>query len=158
MSAEVVRLPAAAAPQEQLRAWARAYGVRWEITRHFEMVRDSKTQVGFDLTLITARPVACDGDPGCSECARTHEGLARLALSVLPPGTQHDVEPFDGSFHLGDEAEPELLLTVEIFPEAAEPEAAERSIRAVLARVETALRRLGIAPKRARAAAARAGA
>jgi hypothetical protein len=158
MSTEVVRLTTAAAPQDQLRAWARAYRVRWEITRHFEMVRDCKTPMGFDLTLISARPVGCNGDPACGECARAHEGLARLASSVLPPGTLHDVSPFDGSFHLGDQEEPELLLTVEIFPEAVERDVAERSVRAVLAQVENGLRRLGILPERPSAGVGRLGA
>jgi hypothetical protein len=152
MPAEAVILPTGIARDETLKAWARAHGVCWEITRHFEIVHDCKIQVGFDLALTAARPAACDGDPACAECARAHEGLERLALSLLPDGTQYDVEPFDGSFHLGEYAEPELLLTVEIFSDSRDPDGTDRSARSFVACVEAALRRLGIPQKGTRVA------
>ena len=147
MSAESAVLPTRTALQDRLKTWARAHRVRWEMTRHFEIVHDRKTQVGFDLTLSAPRPAGCDGDPGCLECARTHEEMGRIAVSLLPPGTQYDVEPFDGSFHLGDCDEPELLLTVEILADAREPELADCSGRRTLALVEAGLRCLEIRQK-----------
>jgi len=129
---------------EPLTEWARVHDVRWEITRHFELVRDAKAQVGFELVLSAKRPSLCKGDPACRECAHAHEQLEEVARAVLPPGTRHVVGPFDGSFHLSQDAAPELLLTVEILPRAETTDSDDQALRRVVAAVESGLCRLGL--------------
>lgn len=100
----------------ELGAWVRQHRVSWEVTPHFEVEGHAKRLVARDLCLSAAPSPRCDGSPGCAECARVHEGLCRLALSVLPAGSHFQMGPFDGSFRMRPENRwrPEILLTVEL--------------------------------------------
>lgn len=100
----------------ELEAWVREHRVSWEVTPHFEVEDHSSRLVALDLCLSAAPSPRCAGSPGCVECARVHERLCRLALSVLPAGSNFQLGPFDGAFHLRRENDwrPEILLTVEL--------------------------------------------
>jgi hypothetical protein len=131
---------------DALAAFVRTRGVSAEIRPHYD-VRDHRcVQTGFDLTLLTARPLGCSGNPGCTECERAHAALRDIALAVLPAGWGHAVEPFEAAFHYRSETrwQPEIETTVEMFPSGPSPESVDASASAALAAVRRGLRDLGV--------------
>jgi hypothetical protein len=131
---------------DALRAFARDHGVSAEIRPHYD-VRDHRcVQTGFDLTLLTARPPGCAGDPGCAECERVHAALRDVALAVLPAGWGHAVEPFEAAFHYRRETRwrPEIETVVEMLPPGPSPASVRTADSTALAAVRRGLRELGI--------------
>jgi hypothetical protein len=131
---------------DALATFARAHGVSAEIRPHYD-VRDHRClQTGFDLTLLSPRPKACSGDPGCPECERVHAAHRDLALAVLPAGWRHALEPFEAAFHYRRETHwrPEIETVVEMLPSGPSPASVDGAASAALAAVRRGLRELGV--------------
>jgi hypothetical protein len=134
------------ATRDALGAYARSHGVSAEVRPHYDVWDHRCVQTGFDLTLLTARPAGCSGDPGCTECERTHAALRDIALAVLPPGWGHAVEPFEAAFHYRPETRwrPEIETVVEMLPPGPSPGSVGASASAALAAVRRGLHDLGV--------------
>jgi hypothetical protein len=136
-------------PDADLRSFVREHSVSAEVAPHFDIDERKRVQSALELALHAARSTECRADPACDACRAVWERLLQLALRVLPPDARYLVEPFDASFHLRREAgwEPEVELVVEILPEDRGPglESVDDHARDVVARVQAALDRLGVA-------------
>lgn len=127
-----------------LRRWIRKHEVCFEVLPHYEVHERARLQVGFDLVLYGRRSRQCSSDPGCPECFKVYEGLKEVARRAMPPDVQHEIGPFDASFHLRPETrfEPEVMLVVEIL-HGATFEAADEAERQQAKDVSEALALLG---------------
>jgi hypothetical protein len=124
--------------------WVRNHRVTWEVMPH----RDNTGRRGYDLVLYARHPPLRDGDPGCPECRRIYEGLARLARLSLPQRTDSRISmaPFDAAFHMRRETDwaPEILLSLEITPRGGDDAVALLSVEDI----EDALSAVGAQPGR----------
>jgi hypothetical protein len=101
-----------------LRAFARAHRVTAELSPHYEMNDQLRTQTGFDLALLALPLPRYAGDPGSEECERVHALLRELALAVVPDAWHHAETPFEAAFRYRAQTRwcPEIELVVEITP------------------------------------------
>jgi len=131
---------------DTLAAFVQTRGVSAEIRPHYDVCDHRCIQTGFDLTLLTARPPGCSGNPGCTECERAHAALRDIALAVLTAGWGHAVEPFEAAFHYRRETRwrPEIETVVEMLPPGPSPAIVGASASAALAAVRRGLHDLGV--------------
>jgi hypothetical protein len=132
--------------RDALAAFARDHRVSAEIRPHYD-VRDHRfLQTGFDLTLLSARPRGCSGDPGCAECERVHAAHRDLALAALPEGWHYTVEPFEAAFHYRRETRwrPEIETVVEMLPGGSGPASVDADASRALPEVRRRLHELGV--------------
>lgn len=102
----------------ELSRWIHDHNVCFEASPHFEVLRHTKRQSACDLTLYARHPEQRVADPGGPVDAEIWERLRELALRVLPKDAHFDIDPLDAAYHLRPETsfEPEVDLTVEIWP------------------------------------------
>jgi hypothetical protein len=133
----------------ELSRWIRAHNVCFEVSPHFEILHHTKRQSACDLTLYALHPDRSVADPGGPENAKIWERLEEIALRVLPREAHYDIDPFDAAYHLRPETrfEPEVDLTVRIWPDQGGFAPVDEEVRHQVHAMEEALLRLGAQSK-----------
>lgn len=99
--------------------WIKERKVCWELTPYYVMNKDTRVQVGWELTMYAQHGPLGSDDPGCDECEQLHVDLQHLAHSVLPKQEEsatYEFVPFEPCFYLRPESrfKNEVALIVRI--------------------------------------------
>ena len=128
-----------------LRRWALAHGVSWEV-HPLTLARDGRAPAHGQEVQVTCR--APDLEPGCPQCLevyrRVHD-LAELAIAVAHAQRVAHVRGYEPALRFRPttgEMQPEIELAIELAPPEGEAEGATLAARCTV-RLEKSLTELG---------------
>ena len=103
---------------KELKRIIEKHTVRYEVWPHYEVVKDKRVVVGFDLELYGTHDHGTTRlSPGCPRCEETYTDLRHLAESVLPiekRPSMYDIPPFDASLRQSAKGVFEVAVAIRI--------------------------------------------